>query len=255
VPKSILITGATSGIGRALAHLYAERGITLALTGRDIGRLAEVAAECERRGATVISESIDVLDVGRLALWIESIDDRHPVDLIIANAGIASGIGFGRPRESLEAISRVLSTNILGMVNTVTPMVPRMTARACGHIAIVGSLAGYRGMPYSPAYCASKAAVGVYAEGLRGNLMGAGVDVTLVVPGFIATPMNERSIFPRPLEYKVEKAARIIRRGLDKRAKLIAFPRLLYLGARLLAFLPGYLVDRVMCRIEVDIPE
>lgn len=254
-PKSILITGATSGIGRALALAYAEPGVTLALTGRDAERLAEVRTACKSRGAAVIAAALDVRDAGRLAAWIGSADELAPLDLAIANAGVLAGIGFGRPRESLGAATRAIETNVVGVMNTVVPAVDRMVPRGRGQVAIMGSLAGFRGLPQSPAYCASKAAVAVYAEALRANLIGTGVGVSLVAAGFVATPFNRDATVPKPLQISAERAARIIRRGLARRARVIAFPRILYYGLRLLPLLPGRLVDRVLSRIDADIPE
>ena len=129
-----------------------------------------------------------------------------------------------------------------------------MAARGAGVIAMTGSIAAVRGLPYSPAYCATKAAVHLYAESLRGTLARKGVAVSLIVPGFVHTPLNADLVAPKPLAMNDERAARIIRRGLDRRKPLIAFPRLLYWGARLTTVLPTRLVDFFMVRQRVDVP-
>jgi short-subunit dehydrogenase len=252
---SILITGATSGIGRALALVYAEPGTALALTGRDTERLKQVRAECESRGANVMAEILDVQDSQPLADWIERVDAWSPISLAIANAGITTGTGIGRPRESRDAATRIIRTNVLGVMNTVIPVVDRMTPRGRGQIAMVGSLAGYRGLPYLPAYSASKAAVSVYAEALRAQLVGTGIAVSLIAPGSVATPKKAQFRLSQPLEISPERAARIIRRGLARRARVIAFPRVLYYSSRLLPYLPGRLVDRILARVKADLPE
>jgi len=250
-----LITGATSGIGRALAVKYAAPGVHLALTGRNAERLAATRAECERRGATVFAETIDVRSERQIAEWIYAADDIFPIDLAIAGAGLATGVSLGRLREHADAARDVISTNILGLINTVDPIISRMLPRDHGQIALVGSLAGYVGLPYSPAYCASKAAVHTYAKALRANLVNTGITVSLVTPGFVTTSMNENAIFPKPLEMTAERAAIIIRSGLDRRRKVIRFPRLLYYGTKLTNLVSEPLLARILGRIEVDFVE
>ena len=254
-PRSILITGASSGIGHAVARAYAEPGRRLTLIGRHAERLAAVAAECTVKGAATETVLLDVRD--REAAWrtLRELDAREPFDLVLANAGIATGLKPGQFAENPDAVRGTIATNLFGVLNTVEPLIDPMCARGRGQIAIVSSIAAIRGLPYSPAYCASKAAVHLYADLLRGNLEPRGVTVSLICPGFVHTPMNEKLIAAKPLAISDEKAARIIRRGLDRGRALIAFPRLLYLGARFISFLPARLVDRVMNRMHVDMQE
>ncbi len=235
-PRSLLITGASSGIGAALAREYAAAGRALALTGRDAGRLDTIASVCRDRGAEVDTALIDVRDGAALARWIAAADEARPLDLVIANAGISAGTGRGG--EDGAQFQRIFETNVQGVANTIEPALAGMTARGYGQIALMASLAAFRGFPGAPAYCASKAAVRVWGEALRDGLRGQGVAVSVICPGFVDSPMTEVNDFPMPLKMSAERAARIIRRGLLADKARIAFPLRLYWMARLIAALP-----------------
>jgi NADP-dependent 3-hydroxy acid dehydrogenase YdfG len=252
---SIAITGASSGLGRALALNYAAPGVHLALAGRNADRLADVTAKCGAAGADVTAAQVDVRDREEMTRWIRAVDDRHPIDLVIASAGITTGLGMGRLREDPETVRAAISINLLGVLNTVDPAIERMCMRGRGQVAFIGSIAAVRGLPYSPAYCAAKAAVHAYAEGLRAGLAPQGVQVSLIIPGFVATGLNNNTVAPMPLIMSDMRAARIIRRGLDRHAAMITFPKLLYFGAHLLRLLPARLADVLLNLREVDIPE
>jgi short-subunit dehydrogenase len=254
-PRSILITGASSGIGRALALNYAGPDVRLALLGLNQEHLDEVSEQCRARGAVINAAQIDVRTRDKLAEWIRSVDDDNPLDLVIASAGIATGLGMGRLREDPDAVRAIISINLIGVLNTVDPAIERMCTRGRGQIAFIGSIAAVRGLPYSPAYCATKAAIHAYAEGLRGGLAAMGVRVSLIIPGFVATALNEDMIVYKPLLLSDVRAARIIRRGLDRGAPVIAFPRLLYYGAHLLRLFPARWVDYALNLGHVDIHE
>ena len=221
-PGHVAITGASSGIGEALALAYARPGALLSLTGRDVTRLAAVAKAVEARGARTRQAMLDVRDPSATADWAIAADEAQPVDLLIANAGISGGT-HGGP-ESAEQTRAVFAVNLDGVVNTVLPLVPRMTARGRGQIALISSLAGHRGFPGAPAYCASKAAVKVWGESLRGELGPRGVKVNVVMPGFVKSRMTDANDFPMPFFMSAEKAAEIIRRGLARDRARIAFP-------------------------------
>ena len=220
---SIVITGASSGIGEALALDYAQPGIALALSGRDAERLKAVAEACRARGATVDDTAIDVTDRAALAAWLARFDDVHPVDLLIANAGIS----IDKDNSSLDDFSRVRQTmavNVDGVFNTVEPLVGRMMQRRRGQIAVVSSLASFIGLPYSASYNASKAAVRVWGESIRYVLKKHGVGVSVICPGFVVSRMTANAPFPMPFLMTSAQASAIIRRGLARDRPRIAFP-------------------------------
>ncbi|HSR71799.1 MAG TPA: SDR family NAD(P)-dependent oxidoreductase [Kiloniellales bacterium] len=246
-PKSILITGASSGLGAALAELYAGPEVALALTGRDRGRLESVAGRCAAAGARVTSEALDVLDREGLESWMRFVDEAAPLDLVIANAGVSAGTG-GDGEDDAQT-RRIFETNVTGVLNTVQPAVALMTPRRHGQIAIMSSLAGFRGMPGAPAYGASKAAVRTWGEALRGHLRDRGIAVSVICPGYVRTPMTAVNRFYMPFLMDSDRAARIIRRGLARNRARIAFPRPLYSVVWLLAALPPGLTDPLLRKL------
>jgi short-subunit dehydrogenase len=253
--RTILITGASSGIGRALALAYAAPGVHLALIGRNQERLAEVAAAAKVQGADVTTAQVDVRDREAMHAWIAAADAAQPFDLAIANAGITSGLADGALAEDPEAVRALLATNLFGVLNTVEPLIGPMCVRGQGQIAIIGSLAGLRGLPFSPAYSASKAAVHAYAESLRGRLERRGVLVSLAIVGFVKTPLNDSIDTIKPFEVSDAEAARIIKHGLARGRAVIAFPVVLYWAAWLARILPPRFVDRLFTRFAVNVPE
>jgi short-subunit dehydrogenase len=246
-PRSILITGASSGIGEALALRYAAAGTTLALSGRDAGRLDTVAAACGARGAEVTAAIVDVTDQAALARWLETSDDQRPLDLVIANAGISAGTADGT--ETPAQARAVFAVNLDGALNTVLPLVPRFTARRRGQFALMSSLASFRGFPGAPAYCASKAALRVWGEALRGDLAPQGVEVSVICPGFVVSRMTAQNKFPMPMLMPTERAVAIIQRGLARNRARIAFPFPLYAAAWLAGLLPPGLTDPLFRRL------
>ncbi len=243
-PRTILITGASSGIGEALAEAYAGPGVTLVLTGRDRERLDAVAARCEKRGAAVRAATVDVADRAAMADWLALVDRETPVDLCIANAGISGGTG--RRGESEEQARRILAVNVDGVLNTIHPLIGPMRERGKGQLALVSSLAGLRGYPGAPAYCASKAAVKSYGESLRLDLRPAGIEVSVICPGFVKSRITDRNRFPMPFLMDANRAASIIRRGLERNRGRIAFPLPTYLMAWIVAMLPSALADALL---------
>lgn len=225
--KCIVITGASSGIGAALAEYYAAPGVTLGLTGRSDERLRAVAAACKARGAAVETALMDVCEREALAAWLLEIDGKKPIDLVIANAGISGGSGgHSVMGEEPEQLRRIMAVNLDGVFNTVLPLIPLMTGRKRGQIALMSSLAGLRGLPGAPAYSTSKAAVLAYGQALRGWLGMRGVKVSVIMPGFVRTPLIAANPFPMPfiLEPKRRRASSLRAWHVTKRASLFRGP-------------------------------
>ena len=251
-PRSILITGASSGIGEALARAYAVPGTTLALGGRDRGRRDAVAGRCRAAGAGVSAETVDVTDPNAMARWVGTADGAAPLALVIANAGISAGTGGGD--EGADQVRRILAVNVDGVMNTVQPAIRAMRARAPeggrrGQLAIMSALAAFRGFPGAPAYCASKAAVRVYGEALRTTLASDGIGVSVICPGYVRSRMTANNAFPMPALMDADRAAAIIRRGLARNRARIAFPWRMYAAVWALAALPPALTNPLFARL------
>lgn len=245
--QSILITGASSGIGAALAESFAADGVRLVLGGRSNERLATVAQACRARGAAVEATAVDVVERAAVAEWIVDADKRQPLDLVVANAGVSGGTLKGT--ESEDQARRIFAINIDGVLNTVFPVLPLMLARKSGQIGIMASLAAYRGFPGAPAYGASKAAVRVWGEALRGDLAPLGVGVSVIMPGFIKTAMTDANHFPMPFLMPADRAATIVRRGLERNSARIAFPWQTAFLAWLIGALSPAVVDPLLMRL------
>jgi len=248
-PCHILITGASSGIGAALARIYARPDVSMSLQGRDKERLNSVAENARRRGAKVYTAILDVTDAARMSKWIQACDGRKPLDLVIANAGISAGTGGGG--ESREQARAIFNVNVNGVLNTIHPALRRMEARKSGQIAIMSSLAGFLGFPGAPAYCASKAAVRVYGEALRECFAPKGVKINVICPGFVKTPMTEINRFPMPFLISAERAARIIKKGLAEDRARIVFPWRMYALVRAFGALPSAFTGFAAGRLPV----
>lgn len=247
--RHILITGASSGIGAALARLYARPGVTLSLTGRNVERIEAVATACVARGASVEGAVLDVVDAAAMAEWVLRRDASVPIDLVIANAGVGGSTAVGtHAGESPEDARLILNVNMLGVLNTLTPLIPALVRRGRGQIAIVSSMAGFLGLPHTPVYSASKAAAGIYGDALRRLLMPRGVRVSVVYPGYVETPMSDSLPFARPFLWSVEKAAKHIARELERGRKKIIFPRRLHLVIRFARLLPERWLDAILAR-------
>jgi short-subunit dehydrogenase len=246
-PTHVAITGASSGLGAALAAQYAAKGITLSLQGRNAERLQEVADDCRVRGAIVHTILINVSDTDAMQTWLCEADEKMPINLVIANAGISAGTGSGG--ESAKQARELFRTNIDGVVNTISPLIPRMIARKSGQIALISSLAGIRGLPSSPAYSASKGWVRSYGDGLRGWLAKENVQVSVICPGFIKTPMTDVNPYHMPFLMSAEKAAHLIATAILHGKGFYAFPKALYVPLFLMNLLPTALSDRFFANL------
>ncbi len=248
--KNILITGASSGIGQALAIIYAKAGNNLFLCARNKEKLEMVRQICQENShanCNIYAKIIDVRDKDALKDYIDEIEKQHNLDLVIANAGISAGTALGI--ESEEQISEVFATNLNGVLNTINPVIKYMKSRNHGQIAIMSSLAGFRGLPSSPAYSASKAAVRIYGEALRGNLAEFGIKVNVICPGYIKTPMTAVNKFYMPFIIDSNKCAKIIKSGLQKNRGRIAFPLPLYFIIWLLSIISNTITDPIFSRL------
>jgi short-subunit dehydrogenase len=245
-PRTVLITGATGGIGSALAESYAASGRTLILHGRNTTRLAELSRRCEARGARVLTLAFDLRDGDTVVRELRLVSQREAIDLAIVNAGVSRMIGAGEEAESWDVGRKILAVNLDGALATVAGVLPDMRRRACGQIALISSLAGLYGIPRTPTYSASKAALKAYGEALRAWLAPQGVAVNVVLPGFVRTPMSERFSGPKPAMISAERAAHLIRAGLERNRARVAFPRHLAWGMMCLSVLPPLLSQRIM---------
>ena len=240
-PRAIVITGASSGIGKALAIRYATGNAILALIGRDQVRLQAVADECCSLGASVRVGLLDVRDRLAMMRWLGDLDRSNPIDLVFANAGLMAGTPPGGEIEPADAGHAVVETNVLGVLNTIQPLLPSMMVRRRGQIAIVGSLAGFIGLPDCPSYSASKSAVLSYGLSLRALLSPYGIGVSVVCPGHVTTPMTLRESGRKPFEMTPERAVEVIVSGLRRNRSVIAFPFFYAQAARLHGLLPDRL--------------
>jgi len=236
VPRCVLITGATGGIGQALAREYAEAGTAvLILHGRDQPKLQALTENCTVLGARVVTASFDIRDHGVLRQWITDISATEAPDLVIANAGVNINIGPGNGGETWDDMHRLLDVNVKAALATAHAALPAMRARRNGQIALISSLAAWRGLPETPSYSASKAAVKAYGEAMRDGLAAEGVKVNVVMPGYVESQMCFDMPGPKPFLWKAPKAARVIRMGLAANRARISFPFPLNLGCFLLA--------------------
>jgi len=241
--RRILITGATSAIGSALAEAYACPGVTLHLHGRDAGKLGAVAECCRALGATVYARNLDVRDFAALHDWLTGLG---PLDLVIVNAGVNSHIGPAGEAEAWAEVEAVLEVNLKAAMLVTHAVLPAMRARGSGQIALVSSLAAYFGLPVTPSYCASKAGLKAYGEALRGWLGREGIRVNVIMPGYVKSPMCAAMPGPKPFLLSPEQAARAIRHRRARHRARISFPFPLNLGTWFLAVLPAPVALRIL---------
>ncbi|HYH86849.1 MAG TPA: SDR family NAD(P)-dependent oxidoreductase [Pyrinomonadaceae bacterium] len=242
--KVVLLTGASSGIGRALAVELGRRGASIGLTARRADELLKTEDEVVRAGGQALALAADVRNPEEMSRVAERVREKWGrVDVLIANAGMSTTTA-GTHLNASEA-SDVISINVLGVVNCVTAVLPGMLAQKSGHLVAISSLASYRGLPKSGAYSASKAAVSTLFESLRVDLRKSGIDVTTIHPGFIRTAMTANRKKKLPFLLEVDDAARRIVRAIERRARTYAFPWQLAGIVRLLKHVPNAVYDRL----------
>ena len=242
--KVVLITGASSGIGRALALELGKRGARLALTARRGDELLKVAEEVGRTGGEVLALPADVRDPEAMKAVAERVRERWGrIDVLVANAGMSSTTAA--TKLNAGEVGDVITVNVIGVVNSVAAVLPAMLERGAGQLVAISSLASYRGMPKSGAYSASKAAVSTFFESLRVDLRRSNIDVTTIHPGFIRTPMTAGRKKKLPFLLEPEDAACRIVRAIERRARTYAFPWQLASLVRVIRHLPGAVYDRL----------
>lgn len=251
--RAILVTGASRGLGAALAQRFAAPGVTLYLVARDPSGLARTAEACAARGAAAHVAALDVRDAAPLADRLLAWDDLTPLDLVIANAGVTGGTPGGGGLEDWASTDRVLGVNLLGTVNTVVPLLPRLVARRMGRLAFIASVAAFRGLPDSPAYCASKAGIWAYGESLRARLLSEGVGVTVCAPSFFTSDMSRKFSGRHPFELSAEAMAERLARAIEAGRGRAIVPRRMGWPLRLLELLPARWADTATRRFRFTI--
>ena len=243
--KVVFLTGASSGIGEALAIEMAKRGAITGLIARRADLLEKLAENCGRSGGQARCFAVDVVNAADVANAAEKLRNEFgKIDILIANAGIG-GNDDSTKRFEAEAVARVVNTNLIGAVNAVAAVLPDMLVRKSGHLVAVSSLASYRGLPKSAAYCASKAGMSAYFESVRLDVQNAGVDVTIINPGFIKTPLTAGRKSVMPFVMELDDAMPHFIRAIERRKKFAVFPWQLGLIARAGRFFPVWLYDKI----------
>ena len=245
--KNVLITGASSGLGRALAIELSKKSQNLFLCARNFENLQETKNLCQNSNANIYLKILDVKDEIASQNYIAEIEETFALDLVISNAGISGVTAQGT--ESFAQVKEIFDTNIYGVLNIVQPVIEKMTSRKSGQIVIISSLAGFVSLPSSPAYSASKSAVRIYGEALRGNLAEFGVKVNIVCPGYIKTKMTAVNNFYMPFLMNSTKASQKIINGIEKNHGRIIFPIIFYFLIRVLLSLPFSLVEKIMKKL------
>ena len=237
-----VITGASSGIGLALARELAKRGYALALLARRTELLEQLAGELPR----AVAIGCDVTDAPSVRDAVRRAEGElgGPFDLAVANAGVS--IPGHAQQFKLDDAEQIIRVNVLGMMYLFDAVIPSMVERRSGRFVGVASLAGLRGLPVAGAYSASKAAMQAFLEAARIELVPHGVGVTIVNPGFVATPMTEKNRFRMPFLMQPERSATIIADGIERGKRVIEFPRPTSLLMRVMRFVPDALYDRMM---------
>ncbi|MGF1582965.1 MAG: SDR family NAD(P)-dependent oxidoreductase [Gemmataceae bacterium] len=250
--KVVLITGASSGIGWCLAEQLASQGAKVGLLARRVNKLEKLATQIQGSGGTACYVTGDVTNRDEIKVALGVLRDQlGPVDLLIANAGLAGPTYLDQ--SNIDHVENIVRVNLLGVIYSIEAVLPEMMERRTGHITAISSLASYKGLPGHSGYCAAKAGVNLYLEGLRIQLRGHKVAVTTVCPGFIDTRMVDRFRYTLPFLMSPEKAARKIIKALKRKAKVYNFPWQTTWLIQLLRWLPDWFVyQRVVKMIQQE---
>ncbi|HEX6279196.1 MAG TPA: SDR family NAD(P)-dependent oxidoreductase [Pyrinomonadaceae bacterium] len=246
--KVVLLTGASSGIGEALALALAKKGAVLGLVARRRELLDDLADRCKRAGGKARAFAVDVTDEESVARAADEMRGEFGrIDILIANAGIGGNDEDTRSYKP-QSVKKVIDINLLGAANAVHAVVPQMVERGSGHLVAISSLAGFRGLPKSAAYSASKAGMTAFFESVRLDLKPKGIDVTIIQPGFIRTPLTSGRANKMPFLMELEKAIPHFVKAIERRKKFAAFPWQLATIVRAGKFMPAWLYDRIAGR-------
>lgn len=246
--KRVFLTGASSGIGEALAIAMARKGAILGLVARRREMLDNLAAECDAAGGIARVYPCDVVDSSGLQNAADSFRAEFGhIDIMIANAGIGGNNREMRDYQP-DAVKKLIDTNLLGATNAVYAVVPQMIQHGSGHLVAISSLAGFRGLPKSAAYSASKAAMTAFFESVRLDVASKGIDVTIIQPGFIKTPLTAGRESKMPFLMELEDAIPLFLKAIEKKKRFAAFPWQLATIVRAGKFMPSWLYDRIAGR-------
>ena len=248
-----VITGASSGIGWSLARCLAAEGYRVGLIARRKEKLTALAQEIQQAGGMAVAAGADVGERAQVLQAMAALREQlGPIDLMIANAGV--GMPTLLDPLNIADVEKMFRVNVLGVVYSIESVLAEMLRRGRGHLAAVSSLAAYKGMPGESAYCASKAAVNVYMEGLRIHLRDRGIAVTTVCPGFVRTPMTQTNEFHMPGLLEADEAARRIVRAIRRRRKVYNFPMWTAVLMKLVRWLPDWILARSMRKYNENPP-
>ena len=246
--KVVFLTGASSGIGEGLALSLAKRGAILGLIARRETELRDLATRCQAAGGIARAFAADVTDADEIAKAADQLRNEFGhIDIMIANAGIGGNNSETRSLQP-EAVKKVIDINLLGAVNSIHAVLPDMLKRGSGHLVAISSLAGFRGLPKSAAYSASKAGMTALFESVRLDVQHKGIDVTIIQPGFIKTPLTAGRENKMPFLMELDDAIPLFLRAIEKRRKFAAFPWQLATIVRAGRIFPTWLYDKVAGR-------